>query len=418
MRPRARFDGRATACLLSGLLLWASACGGGASHRVVRTLHGSTTHGAFVPPYAYEAYVRGELLLEQGQAREAVAQLKLAATAPDEDPYLLSRLAHAQLLAGDRAEAERTLEHAAELDRCSEAVWLMRGTLAETTQELAVARAAYENASSCAPRSAKGELALVHLLLSHGETAAGLDVLTAATDLRPRTDPRAFTRAPDRAVRPAVGGPPTATQALARASVDRPEATSVLRHSLATMDATALAHALGSLGAQRAPDSLALEQAVGLALDRNLPRLALRLSEQHPARLPAALQARLLSANGKQAQLAVLVAESDAEALGGHERVAQIALDAQAYERAELESTSALSAGESDAMHAVRARSSLALRRTRAALSDMQAVRSPQLRHALLTEALAAEGAPALAKELSGAFTGEPSSHEGEPKTP
>jgi hypothetical protein len=307
--------------------------------------------------------------LLQGQPAQAVAQLELAVTAPDEDPYLLSRLAYAQLQSGDRAEAARTLSHASELDRCSEAVWLMRGALAESTQELAVARAAYEKASACAPASARGELALVQLLLEHGEEAAALDVLIGAAEHS--------------------GG------------VERPVAGQALRRSLQDATPPTLAHALDGLGRERAPDSLTIEQAIKLALARGLPRLALRLREKYAARLPAPLEAQLLSANGQLEQLAALVASNDADVFGGHERTALLALEAHAYERAELEASSAMQQRESDAMHAVRARAVLALGQPRAALADVKAVQEAGLRRSLLREALAASGAPALADELA-----------------
>jgi len=349
-----------------GPWLWlASACGGAPPAAVPRTLHGSTIRGAFVPPSAYEAYVRGELLLAQGRPAEAVMQFELATTAPDEDPYLLSRLAYAQLQSGDRAEAERTLAHAGKLDRCSEAVWLTRGLVAENKGDLAAARTAFEKASSCAPHSPRGELALAELLRQHGEPAASLDVLASAA-LRP------YGVAAERAV----------------------------QSSLRSADSATFAHALAGLGTYRATDSQALEQVIVMALDRGLPRLALRLRDQHTARLPAALDARVLAANGLHDQLAALLAMSDADALGGHEQTAHIALQAQAYERAELEATSALQGRSSDAMHAVRARASLALGRGRSAVSDVLAVREKSLQRALLSEALDAAGAPALAREL------------------
>ncbi|MDB4991078.1 MAG: domain protein putative component of TonB system [Myxococcaceae bacterium] len=356
-------------CALLLLLPLGGACGGGTAHKVARTLAGTTSRSAFVPPYAYEAYVRGELLLLQGRPAEAVTQLELAVTAPDEDPYLLSRLAFAQLESGDRAEAARTVEHASELDRCSEAVWLMRGTLAESTQELTVARAAYEKASACAPSSPRGQLALVQLLMRHGEQASAIQLL----------------------LEPAV-----------RAEGSLPAVHNALRSALESADPATLAHALDSLSKERAVDSFTLEQAVGLALDRGLPRLALRLSEQHRAALPVALEARLLSANGLCDRLAVLIASHDSDALGGHERTAELALEAHAYERAELEASTALALQESDALHALRARAVLALGRTHAALLDVRAVQEAGLRRSLVLEALAAAGAPGLARETAG----------------
>lgn len=348
------------------LFVPAAACGGAAPDRIPRLSHGSTQRGAFVPPHAYEAYIRGELLLAEGRPAEAAQQLELASTAPDEDPYLLSRLAYAQLLSGSRAEAARTLAYAGRLDRCSEAVWLMRGVLAEQAGELDQARGALEKATRCAPQSPSGELALAALLRNHGQPAAALDVLASAA-LRP------YGARAERA----------------------------LASSLATADAPTFVHAVADLSAYRAASSDTLEHTIRLSLQRGLPRVALRLREQHAARLPPTLEAEVLIANGLLEELATLIARCDASVLGGHERTAEYALLARAYERAELEATSALAERASDSLHAVRARALLALGRGRAAVPDVLAIRDLTLKRTLLTEALAATGAPALAKELA-----------------
>jgi hypothetical protein len=358
----------ASICLCLGVLgLGLPACGGALPDRIPRTVQGSTLRGSFVPPHAYEAYIRGELLLAEGRPAEAAAQLELASTAPDEDPYLLSRLAYAQLLSGSRGEAERTLAYAGKLDRCSEAVWLMRGVLAEQAGKLDDARSALEKATRCAPHSARGELALAALLREHGQPAAALDVLASAAQ-------RPYGASAERA----------------------------LTGSLATADAASFAHALADLGAYRAASSDTLEHTIRLSLQRGLPRLALRLREQHAARLPPTLEAEVLIANDLLDELATLIASSDAGALGGHERTAEIALLARAYERAELEATSALAKHATDDMHALRARAVLALGRGRAAVPDVLAIRDVALRRVVLAEALTATGAPALATELSG----------------
>jgi hypothetical protein len=363
-------------CLLLLGLGW-SACGGAGPDRIPRLSHGSTERGAFVPPHAYEAYIRGELLLAEGRPAEAAQQLELANTAPDEDAYLLSRLAYAQLLSGSRAEAARTLAYAGRLDRCSEAVWLMRGVLAEQAGELDEARGALEKATLCAPQSPSGELALAALLRDHGQPAAAFDVLASAAT-RPY-----FARTPEGALRHG-------------AAAER-----ALSSSLATADAPTFAHAVADLSAYRASSSDTLEHTIRLALQRSLPRLALRLREQHAARLPPQLEAEVLIANGLLEELATLIARCDASTLGGHERTAEMALLAHAYERAELEATSALSERATDGMYALRARAVLALGRGRGALTDVAAIREVTLKRVVLAEALAAVGAPALARELA-----------------
>jgi len=360
-----RFPVIAIALALASLLQLA-ACAGNAARPIPRTLGGASVPGAFVPPSAYEAYVRAELLLAEGRTREALGQLELASTAPDEDAYLLSRLAYAQLLSGDKAAALRTLEHAAKVDRCSEQVWLTRGAVAESESDFAAASRAYQHATECAPRSEHGELALARLLEQRGNAVAALDVLVRAAE------------------RPAAA---------------RVEPT--LQRSLRDADTATFTHALDSLGLQRAPRSSAVQQAIRAALDRKLPRLALRLSEAHRASLPPALEAELLAAAGARARLAALLAQRDAAELGGRERTAELSLAAGAYERAELEATSALAEAPSDRLLALRARAALALGRPAQALPDIARIGAPELRRAMLLDALAASGADALASELT-----------------
>jgi tetratricopeptide (TPR) repeat protein len=350
------------------LLTLSLGCGARAPSDVPRTLHGTALRGAFVPPTAYEAYVRGELALARGRPDEAIAQLDLATTAPDEDPYLLSRLAHAQLLAGKRAQAEQTLDRAYALDPCHEQVWLMRGELAATRGDDDGARAAFAKASACAPGSDEGVLAQSALLADRGDLAGSLDVLVDAHE----------------------HGQQVLTRMLFGSRAQAP------RGSTRDADPLHFAHAVASLSR-----SDAIERAAGLALERGMPRLSLRLREQHAARLPPQLEAQLLQANGMRAELAALLAQHDASELGGAARTAALALDAGVYERAELESGTALAEAPSDALHALHARASLALGDTRAAMVDARAITGPELRLLIVGEALAATGAAALGREIS-----------------
>ncbi len=320
-----------------------------------RTLRGVTLRGAFVPPSAYEAYVRGELLLAEGHPREAVQQLELATTAPEEDPYLLSRLAHALLLAGQRQRAEQVLARAYALDACHEQVWLMRGELAATRGADDEARAAFARASACAPGSDEGTLALSTMLAERGDLAGSLDVLVDANERGQR----------------------------------------VLTQSLRDAEPLAFTHAVAGLS-----QSEAVERAIALALERGMPLLSLRLREQSATRLPAKLEARLLQANGMRTELAALLAQHDASDLGGSATTAALALDAGAYERAQLEAETALAQEPSDKLRALHARAALGLGNTRGAIADARAITSPALRLEIVGEALSALGAPALGHEI------------------
>lgn len=347
-------------------LFFAIGCAGNGSRAVPRMLGGTPVRGAFVPPSSYEAYVRGELLLAEGRPEQARAQLELATTAPDEDAYLLSRLAYAELMSGDRAAALRTLAHAEELDGCSEAVFLTRGALAERAGDLSAARLAYGRALECAPASPAGVLALARVLRAHGDPFGALDLLVSARG-------RPFAQALE----------------------------SSLRGSLREADAASLAHALRSLSLTRALDASLLAEAVQLALAHGLPRLARELASEATVALPPELEAELLLAERARAGLRVLLDRHLAAELGGHARTAQLALYAGAFERAELEASSALDQATADELFAVRARAALGLGRPSDARSDIAAIRDPALRRTLLLEALAGAGAPALSRELA-----------------
>src|SRR5262245_14492021 len=55
---------------------------------------------AFVSPYSYEWFIRGELLVARGAYAQAAEAYRSALASADDDPYLLSRLADALDRAG------------------------------------------------------------------------------------------------------------------------------------------------------------------------------------------------------------------------------------------------------------------------------------------------------------------------------
>jgi tetratricopeptide (TPR) repeat protein len=335
---------------------------------VQRTLGGERHTGSFVPPFAYEAYVRGELALAEGRPDEAVNHFELATAAPDEDPYLLSRLAYAQALAGQGSAAERTLRHAESLDACSEALWITRAEIAEHAGDLARARDAYARAVSCAPESPRGVLGLAQVLDRQGQGASAIEVLE-------------------------------------RFSAQHPEAARVAEAAfelaLRSRDGALVTHAIESWLAIAPPRSRTLERAVEWALAQDLPELALRLYEHAPAADRPELECRIHVARGDREQVRAVLLRSDAESVGGHERAAELSLFAGAYERAELEASSLLLTGESDRAHELRARARTALGMGREAAEDVLAVQDLATRRRLALELLAATGAPQLASELA-----------------
>jgi tetratricopeptide (TPR) repeat protein len=344
--------------------------GCGAARRnepVQRTLAGRATLGSFVPPFAYEAYVRGELALAQGRPDEAITHFELATAAPDEDPYLLSRLAYAHSLAGHADIAERTLHHAEEIDACSEALWLTRAEIAERASDLPRAREAYARAVSCAPESSRGVLGLAHVLDREGSGTRALEVLERFAQHHPEA-PRVAEAAFELALR--------------------------------SKDGAMVSHAIESWLALAPPRSHTLERAVEWALAQDLPELSLRLYEHAPAVDRPELECRIHMARGDRERVRAVLARADAESVGGHERAAELALFAGAYERAELEASSLLFAAPSDRAHMLRARARGALGRGSEAADDVVAVQDPLLRKQIALELLGVTGAPDLAREL------------------
>ncbi len=353
-------------CLVAGSLLSVLGCGGTRGpESIPRTLGGETQLGPFVKPSAYEAYVRGEILLAQGKYAEAAAHFAQSAAEPDDDAYLLARLAYAQARAGSPDAAARTLEEALEHDPCSEAVWLTRAELAELAGDRDGALFAYGRASECAPRSNKGAIGKARVLYRTGKPSEALEVLSP------------------------IKGPDT--HATARLAFEA---------ALQARDPAVLAHALETWVAYEDPDEESLVRAAALALARGLPDLAQRLRGYHDGAFPVMLEAQILRETYQRKELSSLLVRTPAEELGGAQATAELALFAGLFERAELEATTALSHGPSDALLALRACARFALGEHALALSDLKAIRDEDVRRTTLLSALATSGKPALAKEL------------------
>jgi tetratricopeptide (TPR) repeat protein len=367
------------ACLL--LVLSASACQGrGPLPTVPRTLEGQTRTSSFVPPFAYEAYVRGELALAKGAFDEAAAQLELATAAPEEDPFLLSRLAYAQARAGQPREAEQSLEHALKLDPCSEAVFLTRGELSEQAGDLERAKQAYARASECAPQSTRGPLAHARVLERAGQPSEAVEVLSRFAGAQAGGETGTGGREPG--------------AALAQVAFEA---------ALKGRDPVVLAHALESWIAYEAPDTRSLQRAAAWALSQGVPNLAQRVIEHHRGPVPKALHVEIARALGEREQLRLLLPQALAEDLGGAQHTAELALYAGDLARAELEATSALASAPSDALHALRARARFGQGDWQPAVDDLRAIGDLRARRAAVLAVLEDSGNPALARELRAA---------------
>lgn len=154
--------------LLWSIPCWATwACGAAdysSNQTIVRQIRGVRRAGTFVPPYCYEWFIRAELFAARGELEKAVEAYRLALTGPEEDAFVLTRLAEALHQLGQTEASQKALERAESIDPRSEAVWLTRAKFAEQQGDYQAAASAYRRAESVAPLSAEPPLAFANML--------------------------------------------------------------------------------------------------------------------------------------------------------------------------------------------------------------------------------------------------------------
>lgn len=163
--------------LRCALALLACGCGGFGAGTIVRTVGGESRPGIFVSPYSYEHFIRGELAELRGDLREAAEEYRQARAGPEDDPLLLARLADVLDRVGRESEATQLLEQGDALSPDDESIHLARGHIHERHARLDAAADAYARATSAAPRSEAGPLALAALLRQRGQAAEADAVL-------------------------------------------------------------------------------------------------------------------------------------------------------------------------------------------------------------------------------------------------
>jgi tetratricopeptide (TPR) repeat protein len=306
----------------------------------VRTVGGQTRAGAFVAPFQYEHFVRAELALAAGDLPGAIEGYRMARAGGDDDPLLAARLADALDRAGDRSGADAAIAEGLALDASSEPVWMARGAIAERRGERETALQAYGRAARAAPDSAAPVHASAALLDAMGATGRARALREAyATRVGPQTP--------------------------VRASVLRAEAAALLADGRPSA-------ALRRLGARTGDDGALLRVRALLALGRRDEAEGLLSTSSADAFGGSLAVANLLVAAGR-ADRAVEIAEADATA--GPE--ASVALGG-----------ALLAAGRTG-------EATVALANVAPGTSVHD-----EARH-LLADALAAEGLPALAREVA-----------------
>ena len=355
-----------------GALLCAGCPAGEPTLLIVRRVGGEQRTGTFVSPFAYEWFMRGELAAGAGDWPGAAEAFRMALAGPDEDPLVLARLADALDHAGDRAAADEALAEGERIDECPEAIWLVRGAIAERHDQRDTAIAAYTRAASCAPQSADGPLALAALLERAGQSARADAVLQDCV-----------TRA----------GGHGAGAARARLAL-----------ALRGGDARAIADALETLGHVAPARGSDVEAAVRATLSADDRGLAARLFDRLPRGLgDVALRARSLVRAGRSTEAEALLATGSPDAFGGLTETARLFLEVGRADRAEELAAAALATTDEPEAAVVLGRARLALGEYGGAVGPLARVRAGatafvDARLALAT-ALDGMGMPGLARE-------------------
>jgi tetratricopeptide (TPR) repeat protein len=236
-------------------------------------------------PYAYEWFVRAEILRAAAKLGPALDAYRAALSSSDEDPHVLARYATALDEAGQTERALEALTSGFEQDPYSESAWLARATIAERHGRLNDALEAYERAETAAPTSPSPPIALAALLDRHGNAERARAVLA-------RYEARVL--------------PGTSSAQRAR-----------LRGAMLRGDAQAAYVEARALGVLRVEDVPLVTQATALLLESDHCGLALDLLDLLGERPDAPLQLRALLACGRFGAAEELLRVTDPELLGG-----------------------------------------------------------------------------------------------------
>ena len=317
-----------------------------------------------MPPFAYEAYIRGELAMAAGDAGQAALQFELATAAPEEDAYLLTRLAEAQAQSGEHDAAERSLAEAERVNPCEASVWLTRGRWSVASGNLDAAARAYRTAIACAPHSAKARIALYGVLAAQGKHAESLALL-----------------------RGAAGDRDAATLRVA------------LVDALSHRGVAEVRFALDNWESVGAVDRSLIERLARRAIARSEAALALSLNGW-VLELEPLLRAKLAALLHDRDTLRALLSQTHERAMGGPETAARFALAAHDFERAELYASLPDPQASEDVLRTLRVEALWALGESETALQELRRVQDAKQRRRLAAQELSALGLPVLSEEL------------------
>lgn len=344
-----------TALRIGLVLALASAIAGCfAEPRVMRVYDGRIVEGAYVPPEAYAAFLRGAIAEESGDLEGALAAYAVAAGEDDDDPEILARIGELRCRIDPKdAEADRTLSRALKLDptyastlaaksRCAlargrhvEAADLARRAAAEDPKNVAL-EALVVRAAAPRPDPAMRARAIA-LTIAHGEHALAWDALIAWG--RGHRDAELVARGLEGLVHAApMRSPEVERGAVALLSGGQP--------ALARRVASAVADAPRELGVRGPRDATVARLAVDEALARGDRVTALaRATRGHVSLAEVAARALLLEHKDIAEEIATTVTAADPGASGA--QMVSFAVRGEAAAR--RSSTTAPAAGKAHA---------------------------------------------------------------------
>lgn len=265
---------KAPAAVLVAAAVLGSGCAGRA-YQVERVIDGEPRRGAFVAPSSYEAFLRAELAVAQGDDAAAVEHYRSARAGVADDPLLAARQGAAQLRLGRSSQAASTIEQGLALDPEHEELLWVAAALAETQGDrgraLSLLSQAYHRY-----RSVPSVLRLVRFLQAE-QPARALALLETELDARPNADAAALTLRYHWALlrRDARALSLAATALLQRQPLRAQELRDGVALLLAERRPMVAARLAEALGAHRdaSPEDIALEvQALIAAGERSLAR--------------------------------------------------------------------------------------------------------------------------------------------------
>lgn len=340
---------------------------------ITRTVGGEERRGPFVSPFAYEHFVRAELAIAHGDLGVAIEELRQARLGPEDDVYVIARLAETLEAAGRSESADAVLEEGFGLDAEAEALWLARGRIANSRDETEAAITAFARASDIAPGSPHGPLALARTLTASGARERAEQVLVDFVARARRGSAQALRARLSLAVARGDGaGAADAVEALLQVAPARQQ----------EVRAAATAAMLGGR-----------------------PLLAARLLDHLPRRPEdEALRVRALLAAGRTSEAEGVLATAPPERFGGALEQASLFLEAGRPERAEELANAAVIAEATPRGRLLRGQARLALGRYDEAALDLSAVppgtSSFVPARLALARALEAQGSKGLAAEV------------------